>query len=254
MLRKSYLVDLKKDVNNHNELMQQLFGKGDAMFDRTAKVSKVTWKTILLNPLIFGTMAIPSDSDSAVLICTGVTVAFSGLMVLGIPRVPRSVFFGCYVMFALGCGIGGVGLANVLAREFPSFPNVSQWEWIRWLPSAFENLAILIWVYIVLNISPVTRSLSISAILVAAAAGYSLTSDALAIRDALVFGVTREIANWEQAMELLFNGCALVAWARLVIRKLASTSIEGFVGKCTLIIGVVSILAGIFLILSDIFS
>ncbi len=224
------------------------------MFDRTAKVSKVTWKTILLNPLIFGAMAIQSDSDSAVLICTGVTVAFSGLMVLGIPRVPRSVFFGCCVMFALGCGIGGVGLAHVLERQFRDFPTVSQWEWIRWLPSAFENLAILIWIYVVLNISPVTRSLSISAILVAAAAGYSLTSDAFAIRDALIFNVSREIADWEQGVELLLNGCALAAWARLVIRKLASTSIEGFVGKCTLLVGVVSILGGIFQILWDIFS
>ena len=224
------------------------------MFDRTAKVSKVTWKTILLNPLIFGAMAIQSDSDSAVLICSGVTVAFSGLMVLGIPRVPRSVFFGCCVMFALGCGIGGVGLAHVLERQFRDFPTVSQWEWIRWLPSAFENLAILIWIYVVLNISPVTRSLSISAILVAAAAGYSLTSDAFAIRDALIFNVSREIADWEQGVELLLNGCALAAWARLVIRKLASTSIEGFVGKCTLLVGVVSILGGIFQILWDIFS
>ena len=74
-------------------------------------------------------------------------------------------------MFALGCGIGGLGLAKILEDLFPNFPTVSQWEWIQWLPSAFENLAILIWVYIVLNISPVTRSLFISAILVAAAAG-----------------------------------------------------------------------------------
>ncbi len=229
------------------------------MFVKTTKaskvtVSKVTWKTILLNPLIFGTMAIPSEGDSILLlICTGVTVAFSGLMVLGIPRVPRSVFLGCYVMFVLGCGIGGVGLANLLERQFPNFPTASQWEWVQWVPSAFENLAILIWVYIVLNISPVTRSLSISAILVAAAAGYALTSDVLAIRDALIFGVTREIADWEQAVEVFLNGCALAAWARLVIRKLASTSIEEFIGKCTLFVGVVSILGGIFGILWDIF-
>ena len=225
------------------------------MSNKTAKVSKTTWKTILLNPLIFGTMAIPSDSDSAfLLICTGLTVAFSGLMVLGIPRLPRSVFVACYLIFALGCGIGGVGLAHLLDRQFPNFPTVSQWEWIRWLPSTLENLAILIWVYVILHISPVARSLSISAILVAAAAGYSLASDVLAIRDALVFGVTREIADWEEALEFFFNGCALAAWARLVIRKLASTSTEKFIGKCTLFVGVVSILAGLFGVLWDIFS
>ena len=225
------------------------------MFDRTAKVSKVTWKTILVNPLIFGTMAIPSDSDSALLlIATGVVLAASGLIPLSIPRVRVSTFIACGIIFVLGCGVGSLGLANILERQFPNFPTVSQWEWVQWLPSALENLAILIWVYAVLNISPVTRSLSVSAILVAAAAGYSLTSDAFAIRDALVFDVTREIADWEQGVEFLLNGCALAAWARLVIRRLASTSTERMVGSCTLFVGVVSILGGIFQILWDIFS
>ncbi|MDD9973076.1 MAG: hypothetical protein OXU27_03670 [Candidatus Poribacteria bacterium] len=225
------------------------------MFDRAAKVSKVTWKTVLLNPLIFGTMAIPSDSDSALLlIATGVVLAASGLIPLSIPRVRISTFIACGIICILGCGVGSLGMANILERQFPNYPTVSQWEWTRWLPSAFENLAILIWVYVVLNISPVTRSLSISAILVAAAAGYSLTSDALAIRDALVFGVTREIADWEQAMEFLLNGCALVAWVRLIIRKLASTSVERFTGRCMLFVGGTFILVGIFGILWDIFS
>ena len=234
--------------------MQRLFGKRNAMFDRTAKVSKVTWKTILLNPLIFGTMAIPSDSDSALLlICTGVVLAASGLMPLSIPRVHVSTSIACGIIFLLGCGVGSLGLANILERQFPNFPAVSQWEWIQWLPSAFENLAILIWVYVVLNISPVTRSLFVSAILVAAAAGYSLTSDVLAIRDTLVFGVTREISEWEQGVKLLLNGCAVAAWARLIIRKLASTSVERFTGKCMLFVGGTFILGGILGILWDIF-
>ena len=198
---------------------------------------------------------VPSDSNSALaLIATGSAVALSGLMPLGIPRVPRSVFIACSLMFALGCGIGGLGLANILERQFPNFPNVNQWVWIQWLPSAFENLAILIWVYVVLNISPVTRSLYMSAVFVAAAAGYSLTSDVLAIRDALVFGVTRETTDWEQAVEFLFNGCALAVWARLIIRKLASTSAERFIGSLTLFVGATMILGGIFFILWNIFS
>lgn len=225
------------------------------MFDGTAKVQKVTWKTILTSPLILGTMMVPSDSNSALaLIATGSIVALSGLMPLGIPRGARSVFVACCVIFALGCAIGGLGLVNILEHQFPNYPTVSQWEWIQWFPPAFENLAILIWVYVVLNISPVTRSLHISTVFVAAAVGYSLTSDALAIRDALVFGVTREIAGWEQGVELLLNGCALTVWARFVIRKFASTSIEEFTGKCTLFLGVVSILVGIFRILWDLFT
>ncbi|MCY4569405.1 MAG: hypothetical protein OXD49_13980 [Candidatus Poribacteria bacterium] len=225
------------------------------MFDRTAKISKVTWKTILLNPLIFGTMAVSLDSNSVLsLICTGVIVVVSGLMPLGVPRVPRSVLIACGLMFTLGCGIGSLGLGNILERQFPNFPVVSQEEWIRWLPSAFENLAILVWLFVVLHISPVTRSLFMSAIFVAAAAGYALTSDALAIRDALVFGVTREITDWEQAAEFLLNGCTLVVWARLIIRKLASTSAERMIGSCTLFVGATMILGGTFFILWDIFS
>lgn len=225
------------------------------MFNRTAKVSKVTWKTILVNPLIFGTMAVPSDSNSALLlISTGVIVAASSLMPLGIPRVSVSVFVACGIMFALGCGIGALGLANILERQFPNFPTVSQWEWIQWVPSAFENLAILVWLFVVLHISPVTRSLFISVVFVAAAAGYALTSDALAIRDTLVFGVTREVTDWEEGARFLLNGCALAVWARFIIRKLASTSTEESLAKLTLFLGVMFILGGVFLILWDIFS
>ena len=225
------------------------------MSDRTARASKVTWKTILVSPLIFGAMMVPSDSNSALaLIATGSAVALSGLMPLGIPRVPRSVFIACGLMFTLGCSIGGLGLANILERQFPNFPNVSQWVWIQWLPSAFENLAVLIWVYVVLNISPVTRSLYMSTVFVAAAAGYSLTSDVLAIRDALLYGVTHETTDWEEGVRFLFNGCALAVWARLIIRKLASTSAERFIGSLTLFVGATMILGGIFFILWSIFS
>lgn len=224
------------------------------MFNRTAKVSKVTWKTILKNPLILSVMIVPSDSSAFALIATGSVVAISGLMPLGIPRVARSVFVACCAIFALGCGIGGLGLSNILERLSPNFPDVNQWAWIQWIPSTFENLAILIWVYVVLNIAPVTRSLHISTVFIAAAVGYSLTSDALALRDVIVFGVTREISDWEQGAEWLLNGCALTVWARLVIRQLASTSIEEFTGKCTLFLGVIYILGGIFGILRDIFT
>ena len=210
---------------------------------------------MLTSPLIFGAMMLPSDINSSLsLLASGGALALSGLMPFGISRLSRSVSVACCVIFALGCGVSGLGLVNILERQFPNFPNVSQWAWVQWLPSAFENLAVLLWIYIVLNISPVTRSLYISTVFVAAAAGYSLTSDAFAIRDALVFGVTREIADWEQAVEFLLNGCALAVWARLIIRKLAATSIEKFTGKCILFVGVISILVGIFGILWDLFS
>jgi uncharacterized membrane protein len=131
---------------------------------------------------------------------------------------------------------------------------VIQWKWGQWLPSAFESLAILVWIYVVLNISPITRSLFIATVLVTAAAAYTFTSDALAIRDAIVFDVTREIANWEEGVETLLNGCAVVVWSHLIVRELASTSNEKFSGKCTLFVGAMLILGGMINILRDIFS
>ena len=225
------------------------------MFDRTSKVSRVTWKTILMNPLILGSMVLPSDGKSAyLLLATAVILAGSGLMPLSIPRIPVSVSIACGIIFVLGCSVGGLGLVKILERQFPNFPVVIQWEWEQSLPSAFESLAILVWIYVVLNISPVTRALFIGAVFVAAASGHTLTSDVLAIREVLVFDVIRETTGWEQGAEALLSGCALVAWARLVISEFASTSIERVTGRCTLFVGGISILEGIFRILWDIFS
>lgn len=226
-----------------------------AMFDSTAKVSRVTWKTILVNPWIFGALLIPADSNSTLsLIAAGFMLAVSGLMLLGVPRASVSVSIACGIVFLLGCGVAGFGLARILENLFPNFPTTRAWEWMQWVPSTFESLAALVWIFVVLNISPITRPLLISAMLVAAAAGYALISDVLLIRDALVFNTTREMADWEQGVRFLLNGCALTAWARLIIYKFAATPLERFVGRCTLLMGVVSILCGIFGILWDIFT
>ena len=217
--------------------------------------SKVTWKTLLTNPFIFGIMALPMESDNTLmLISTSLLLVISSLLPLSIPRVRFSVFVACVIIFIFGCGIGGLALVNVLEQLYPNFPTVKQWPWAQWFPSAFGNLSILAWVFVVLNVSPVNRSLVMGTSLVAAAAGYGLTLDAVAIRKALVFGVTHEIADWEQGVAMLLNGCALTFWARFVAQKLANSQYERVLERCTLFIGVLSILVGIFWILWDIFS
>lgn len=225
------------------------------MFAGTKKVSKVTWKTVLTNPFVFGIMAIPMEGDNTLmLISTSLLLVISSLIPIGIPRVSFSVSIACGIKFILGCGLGGLALANVLAYLFPDFPTVKQWEWMQWVPSAFGNLAILAWVYVVLNISPVNRLLVIGTGLVAGAAGYGVTLDAIAIREALIFDITHEMEDWQQAVEMLLNGCALAFWGHFIARKLASAKYEGTLAGCTLFIGVISILGGIFGILWDLFT
>lgn len=224
------------------------------MYSVSTRAAGVTWKNVLTNPFIFGLMAISLDTSTLSLISMSLFLVVSSLFPLRIPHLPFSAFIACGIIFALGCGIGGLALVGVLERLFPDFPTVKQWEWTQRVPSAFGNLALLAWVFVVLNISPIDRQLIISTGLIAAAAGYALTLDTIVIRDILVFGAPHEITDWEQGIAVLLDGCALVSWERLVARKLASTSIERFIGRCMLFVGVFSILLGIFEILWDIFS
>ena len=224
------------------------------MDSMSTKASEVTWRNVLANPFVFGVIVLPLDSnDTLALISVCFLLVGTGSIPLQIQRLPRSTSIACGVMFALGCGIGGFALTNVLEYLFPNFPTVKQWEWMQWLPSVFGNLAILVWVFIVLNIAPITRPLLISIVLIAASAGYMLSLDVLRIRSALIFDVIREITDWEEGIAALLNGCALFIWERFITRELAKTQLEQFVRKCTLLLGVMSILFGILGILWSIF-
>jgi len=225
------------------------------MFDKPAEMSKVTWKTIQVDSLILAIMLIPEDSNSALsLIAMGSILVSSGLRPLGIPRVPLSVSIACRIILVFGCGIGGLGLANILEGLFPNFPTVREWNWVQWVPSILGNLALIIWVFVILKISPVTRSLLISTVLITAAAGYSLSCDAMAIKDLLLFDVAREAAIWEEGIAHLLQGSALVVWTHLISRKIATSAMDKFLQRLNLFGGVIKILWGIFGILWDIFS
>ena len=220
------------------------------MYSMSTNRSDVTWKNVLANPFILSIMAIPLDSNSVLaLISTSFVLVVSSLPLLHIRHVSFSVSIPCGIIFALGCSIGGFALSHILERLFPNFPTVNQWEWIQWVPSAFGNLAILVWVIVVLNISPVSRSLVIGTGLVAAAAGYALTLDAVAVRETLIFDVPHEITDWEQGIAYLLNGNALVVWSRLVIRGLVSANREKLATMGTLFVGICIILLGIIKIL-----
>lgn len=225
-------------------------------FPKFPKTTKATWQGILANPLILSFMAIPLDvgsDDTILLISLGVILVGAALAPLQIPRIPLSASIACRLIFILGCGVGGLGLANILAYLFPDFPTVKQWEWVQFIPTAFTSLAILAWIFVVLNIAPINHSLIVSTGFVAAAAGYALTLDVFVIREALVFDRIREITGVEKGTVVLLNGCALVVWERLIVRKLIAFSITKSIGGLTLFVGVMSILLGIFLILRSIF-
>lgn len=224
-------------------------------FPKFPKTTKTTWQSILANPLIFSiVIVVPLDSDSTLaLVSVSLMLVGSSLSPLQIPSIRLSTSIACWVMFTLGCIIGGFALANILAYLFPDFPTVKQWEWVQSVPSAFTNLTVWVWVFVVLNIAPVNYALIVSTGFVAAAAGYALTLDVFVIREAFVFDRIREITNVEKGGVTLLYGCAVVVWERLIVRKLIAFSITKSMGGLTLFVGVMSILFGIFMILRSIF-
>ena len=225
-------------------------------FPKFPKLSKATWQGILANPLILSFMAIPLDvgsDDTILLISVSFVLVGCALAPLQIPRIPLFASIGCGIIFVLGCGIGGLGLANILAHLFPDFPTVNQWEGVQSVPSASTNLAILVWIFVILNIAPVNYPLIVSTSFVAVAVGYALTLDAVVIREAFVFDRVREITDVEKGTVILLNGCALIVWERLIVRKLIAFSITKSMGGLTLFLGVMLILLGISMILRSIF-
>lgn len=218
------------------------------MFNKSTQITPTTWKTVQSNALfLFFAMVIPTEIDNSplLLLGQGVILFSTGGMPLVIPRIPVSASIACGIVMALGCGIATFSLAP----WFPALKTVIISNWGQWVPSVSFSLAVVLWAFVVLKISPISRALLISTAFVAAAAGYSLACGVHAIVDAIVSDVTRTFKLWEEGIAYLLNGCAMVVWARLVTRKLAGPG-----EKATLFLGYLSMGIGIFAILWHIFS
>lgn len=218
------------------------------MFNKPTQITQTTWKTVQSNALfLFLAMVIPTEIDNSplLLLGQGVILFSTGGMPLVIPRIPVSASIACGIVMALGCGIATFSLAP----WFPVLETVIVSNWGQWVPSVSLSLAVVLWVFVVLKISPISRALLLSTAFVAAAAGYSLACGVHAIVDAIVSDVTRTFKLWEEGIAYLLNGCAMVVWARLVTRKLAGPG-----EKATLVLGYLSMGIGIFAILWHIFS
>lgn len=223
------------------------------MFNKPTQITQTTWRTVQsYTAFLFFAMVIPTKIDNSplLLLCQGVLLFLTGGMPLRIPRIPVSASIACGIVMALGCGIASFSLAP----WFPALQTVVVSKWGQWVPSVSVSLAVVLWVFVVLKISPISRALLISTAFVAAAAGYSLACGVHAIVDAIVSNVTRTFKPWEEGIAYLLNGCAMVVWARLVIRKIAGPGQNRFSEKVTLFVGYLLIGIGISAILWHIFS
>ena len=222
------------------------------MFDKPVKTTQVTWETVQSNAaFLFFAMAVPEKIDSPLLLlCQGVLLFVTGMTPFGIKRIPLSASITCGIVMAFGCCVGCLSLAP----WFPALRSVVESKWGEAVPSVSISLSAVLWIFVVLKISPATRALRIGTVFVAAAASYTLACGIQVIVDAVISDATRSFAVWEEGIAYLLNGCAMIVWARLVIRELTVPGQNRGMETATLFVGCLFAGLGIFGILLGIFS
>lgn len=221
------------------------------MFDKPVKTTQVTWETVQSNAaFLFFAMAASEIDSPLLLLCQGVILFVTGMTPFGIKRLPISASIVCGIVMAFGCCVGCLSLAP----WFPALRSVVESKWGEAVPSVSMSLSAVLWIFVLLKISPVTRALWIGTVFVAAAASYTLACGIQVIVDAVVSDATRSFAVWEEGIAYLLNGCAMIVWARLVIRELTGPGQNRGMETATLFCGCLFVGLGIFGILLGIFS
>ena len=129
------------------------------MFNKPVKTTQVTWETVQSNAaILFFAMAVPEKIDSPlILLCQGVMLFSTGMIPLGIKRIPISASIACGIVMAFGCWVGCLSLAP----WFPALRSVVESKWGEAVPSVSISLSVVLWIFVVLKISPATRALRI---------------------------------------------------------------------------------------------
>lgn len=176
---------------------------------------KIQWLTGLS---LFSILLLDLDSRFTLIVVTLIWVNLS-LMSLFVGRVPTAVNIARGITLAIVASISGLTLWTLLEYLFADVPMPIKDNWIQWTVLVLANLALLPWMFVMLKIFPISRSLIISTGLVAMASAYVLVCGAQVIVEATVFEGTWKAAEWEHGITHILGGVALIAWLHLIARK-----------------------------------
>ncbi len=186
------------------------------------------------------------------LLMVSLTWVILSLMSLFVGRVPTSVKIARGITLALVASINGLTLWTLLEYLFADTPMPIKDNWIQWVVLVLANLALFPWMFVILRIFPITRSLIISTGLVAVATAYVLVCGVQVIVEATVFEETWKAAEWEHGITHILGSVALIAWMHLIARETAPDRYRFFVpilmvyGGGYIGLGISQIIAAIF--------
>ena len=97
------------------------------------------------------------------------------------------------------------------------------------LAGIFYSLAIFVWVFVLLKVVPITRSLLIGVAFFVLASGYALICNAQVVINAIVSDMSYVEVYWDQGIAYVLNGSAIIAWVLLILRKIAVVKLKPIV-------------------------
>ena len=125
-------------------------------------------------------------------------------------------------IIASGCCIMGLGISMIL-------PLNTEVSWMPRMALVFYSLAILAWIFVLLQAASITRSLLIGVAFFVLASGYAFFYNARVIMEVIVSDVPYIDVYWDQGIAYILNGTAVIVWVLLILRKIAVVKLKPIV-------------------------
>ncbi len=171
------------------------------------------------------------------LIIYGALWIIHGIYLLLFENRPTSVSISSGVIITSACCIVGLGIILIV-------PLTTEMDWVRRMAGIFYSLAFLVWLFVIMKMTPMTRGLLIGIVFCVIASGWVLVCNAIVVINAIVSDMSHVKASWDLAIGFIVSGGAMVGWTLFVMRKTAPTNFKVLVTIFT-IFGIIYIGFGI---------
>ena len=195
------------------------------------------WNSTVYSPLI--------ALIGGMLILFGTMWIFLGIHPLFIENRPTSATIGGWVIIASGCCIMGLGISMIISLD-------ADVSWMPRLAGIFYSLAIFSWVFVLLKVAPITRSLLMGIAFFVLASGYALICNAQVVINTIVSDMPHIEVYWDQGIAYVLSGSAIIAWMLLIVRKIGIVKTKSII-PLFVFMGVVYIGIGIVLTMALVF-
>ena len=230
------LKQIAKRLVGHEQVSWETMA-GDLSICLALMFQAALWNSAVHSPLIALT--------GGMLILFGTMWVFLGNHPLFLENRPTSATIGGWVIIASGCCIMGLGIGMIISLD-------ADVSWMPRLAGIFYSLAIFVWVFVLLKVAPITRSLLIGVAFFVLASGYALICNAQVVINAIVSDMSYVEVYWDQGIAYVLNGSAIIAWMLLIVRKIADVKVKSIV-PLFVFLGVVYIGIGIVLTMALVF-